>query len=591
MHRRLTWGLALLRVTGCAALVVLLWNPIFTRLLPGTVAPLVLLDASLSMIGQGGRWREAVDSARALARGGVIWRFGARIAPFDSTPPLDGTSLLAPAIAAAAARGEPVAVVTDGNVSDAGTIAPDLLRQLRIVTVARPEFRDAFVATVEGAHRIGANDTLRLKVNYGALGKREEGRGKGKAMLVISSEGRRLASRDVSLPDSGILSADIPLPPSLFPRPGWWILDVRLQGDPDSEPRDDARAFVVEVSPTPSVVVLASPPDWDLRFFARTLAEVARVPVTVFVQTEPGHPAGGRWRDAATLAPRTLVEVQRAVAGARLVVEGGDPAGFGRVSRPVNQARLRWPTVGSLAGEWYADAPASSPLAGGLAGLRWDSLPPAVGVTPASPDSATVVALMARLARRGEARPIVLLSGSGATRRAEVAAVGLYRWAFRGGASAEAYRALVAELANWLLGDGGRTGHRAMPVDNAVANGLPVMWRWMGSGAPHDLVVTLNTKDAQRRDTLRFDAAGEATQRLPPDIYRYALEGGPERGVVAVETYSDEWRPAGPVLRSQVGAPAGRWETVSPRDHWWLFVLAIAAFTAEWAWRRRLGLP
>jgi hypothetical protein len=117
------------------------------------------------------------------------------------------------------------------------------------------------------------------------------------------------------------------------------------------------------------------------------------------------------------------------------------------------------------------------------------------------------------------------------------------------------------------------------------------MWRWGGAGAPHELGLTLRTSSAERRDTLRFDAAGEATLLLPPAVYRYALDGGPERGVVAVETYSDEWRPDVPVLRPQPGGPAGRVESVSMRDRWWLFVLAIAAFTAEWAWRRRQGLP
>ena len=62
-----------------------------------------------------------------------------------------------PAIAAAAARGGPITVVTDGNVSDIETIAPDLLRSLRIVVLPRPEFYDAFIATVEGTHRIAAN--------------------------------------------------------------------------------------------------------------------------------------------------------------------------------------------------------------------------------------------------------------------------------------------------------------------------------------------------------------------------------------------------------------------------------------------------
>jgi hypothetical protein len=593
MRRRLTWGLALLRVTGCAALLLLLWNPISSRLLPGAVSPLVLLDASLSMAGHGGRWREALDSARALARGGTIWRFGTLVTAFDSTPPSDGASRLATALAAAAARGGPIVLVTDGNVRDVATVAPDLLGRLRIVVLPRPDFRDAFIDKIEGAHRIAATDTLRLTVTYGVAGTGDGGRGTGKATLVITSAGRRLTSRDVSLPDTGIVSAEITLPSSLFPHPGLLVLEVRLDGAPDSEPRDDARLFVVEVNPTPSVVVLASPPDWDLRFFARTLADVAQVPVTVFVETEPGQLVGGRWRDAATLAPASPANVKRAVAGARLVVEGGDPAGFGRVPAPPGQARLRWPTAGGLGGEWYVDAPPPSPLAAGLAGLIWDSLPPVVGVTPTSPDTATVVALTARLARRGPARPVVLLSERPAGRRADIAAAGLYRWAFRGGASAEVYRALVAAIADWLLGEGGRgKGERATPIAAAVANGLPVVWRWTGSGTPHNLEVTFREGlGGERRDTLRFDAAGEATLLLPPGVYHYALDGGPQRGMIAVETYSDEWRPAAPVLRRQSGAPEGRLESVGMRDRWWLFALAIGAFTAEWMWRRRQGLP
>jgi hypothetical protein len=131
------------------------------------------------------------------------------------------------------------------------------------------------------------------------------------------------------------------------------------------------------------------------------------------------------------------------------------------------------------------------------------------------------------------------------------------------------------------------------PKALVVANGLPVVWRWTGPGTPRDVAVTLSprTGERERRDTLHFDAGGEAALRVPPGVYRYALDGGPERGRVAVETYSDEWRPGVPVLRAQAGAPAGRLEAVSMRDRWWLFVLATAAFTAEWAWRRRLGLP
>ncbi|PYP09803.1 MAG: hypothetical protein DMD59_07695 [Gemmatimonadetes bacterium] len=58
----------------------------------------------------------------------------------------------------------------------------------------------------------------------------------------------------------------------------------------------------------------------EARFLARTLSDVARVPVKVFVETE-----AGRWRDGASLAPVATPELTRAAAGARLVVAMGDP--------------------------------------------------------------------------------------------------------------------------------------------------------------------------------------------------------------------------------------------------------------------------
>jgi hypothetical protein len=125
-----------------------------------------------------------------------------------------------------------------------------------------------------------------------------------------------------------------------------------------------------------------------------------------------------------------------------------------------------------------------------------------------------------------------------------------------------------------------------------VPNGLPIPWRWTGAGDPKPLVVALQDETATRRtDTLHFDAAGRAELRLPPGAYRYSLPGGPERGLVAVEEYSDEWRPAPRLLAPQPGLPEARTIQVGLRDRWWLFVVAIAAFAAEWAWRRRQGLP
>ena len=590
MRRRVTLGFAALRAAALGALVLLVWNPTAARVEAGGASPLVLLDASLSMAGHGGRWQDGLDTARALAQGGVIWRFGERVAGFDTLPPTDGTSRLAPALDAAAARGGPVTVVSDGAIADLADIPPDLARRARIVVLPRTPFFDAFVASVEGPRRVSAGDTIRLRVSFGTAGKRETGSGKRNATLAVNLGGRRIASRAVPLPDSGIVSSELTFPVSRFPRPGWVAVEVRLEGVGDEERRDDARLFVLEVSPQPSVVLLASPPDWETRFLARTLEDVARVPVRTFIEAEPGR---GRWRDGATLEGRAPGDVARAVAGAALVIEAGDPAMVGRFSP--KGAVLLWPSQRRLDGDWYAQPPPSglSPLAAALAGVAWDSLPPATSLAELAPDSSTSVALVARLARRGPPRPMVTLSEHAGARRAAIAAGGLYRWAFRGGASGEAYRALVAGLVDWLLEQGAGSGKRLVPVTYETPNGMPLQWRWTGKGEPRDVVIALAADQGQRVDTLRFDAGGRAELRLPPGVYRYAAsEGeGAERGVVAVDAYSDEWRPAVPVVTPHAGTPGGWLTGVALRDRWWLFAVAIAAFTAEWAWRRREGLP
>jgi hypothetical protein len=584
---RVSPGLAALRATGVLALVLLLWNPVTTRALAPDAQPIVLLDASLSMTS---RWRAALDTARALAAGSgaLVWRFGDRVAAFDSGAPEEGTSHLAPALDAAAARGSEVIVVTDGALDDLASIPPDLVRVPRVVVLTRAPFFDAFVASIDGQRRVTATDTVRLRVSYGTAGKREGGRGTSTGTLVVSTDGRRLTTRRVSLPDSGILSTDITLPPSLVPRPGWHVLDVRLDGVRDAEPRDDARQFVIEVSPQPAAVIFASPPDWETRFLARTLGDVARIPVQTFVETEPG-----RWRDAATLAPAAPADLRRAAQGARLVVLAGAPE-RARAYVPTSIALLVWPTARGQPGDWYIERPPPSPLTAALAGVAWDSLAPAVAAGEMPRDSGVVTVLTARLARRGAARPVVTLEQRDGRRRATISAAGLWRWAFRGGAGAEAYRALVAALTDWLLGTGEGRKERAVPLALETPNGLPLSWRWTGTGEPRPLPIALQGEGGERRDTLRFDAARRAELRLAPGTYHYSLGSAPvanERGVVVVEEYSDEWRPAPAALAAQQGTPAGRVARIGLRDRWWLFAIAIAAFAAEWAWRRRQGLP
>lgn len=577
----------MLRGVAVLALILLLWNPASSRILPSGDQPIVLLDASLSMNGAGASWRAALDSARGYAqRRAVVWRFGTAVAAYDTTAPTAGASRLGPALEAAAGRAGEVIVVTDGVIDDAAGIPPDLLRRPRVILQPRPAFFDAYVASVEGMRHVTRADTIRLRVSYGVAGRRDAGNGMRDAKLTLSADGRELLSRRISLPDSGALSEELTLPASRISHPGWTALEVRLDGAGDAEPRDDQRQFVVDVSLEPAAVIFASPPDWEARFLARTLTDVARVPVKVFVETERG-----RWRDAATLAPVAAAELTRAAAGARLVIATGDPDRTRALTGSTRGARLLWPTNGQT-GDWYVERPASSPFTAALAGVLWDSLPPATAVMPARDSGEGTVALTARLARRGPARPILRLEQRNGTRQATIAAAGLWRWAFRGGASEEAYRSLVAAAVDWLLGEqGARSREQVILESLEVPNGLPTVWRWSSPDAARPLSITLRSDDTTRTDTLRFDAAGRAELLLPPGVYRYALRGGPEQGVVAVETYSDEWLPRVPTVASQPGEATARLASVGLRDRWWLFVIAIAALATEWALRRRQGLP
>jgi hypothetical protein len=184
-----------------------------------------------------------------------------------------------------------------------------------------------------------------------------------------------------------------------------------------------------------------------------------------------------------------------------------------------------------------------------------------------------------------------VLHDSAGARRVSVAGAGLWRWGFRGGAPGEAYRAFVAAVTDWLLGTSAPGAGRVEPLTTETTNGTPLRWRWAGRDVPRPLPIMLESSGGARGDTLRFDAQGEAVLRLPPDAYRWRLPDGTERGLVIVEEYSDEWRPAAVTVAPQAGETGAGRVAVAARDWWWLFALAIAAFVGEWVWRRRQGLP
>jgi hypothetical protein len=541
---------------------------------PASLRPLVLLDASLSLGAAGGRWKEA---RAAAARLGEVRLLGTITGP-DSAP-TGGRSVVGPALEAAVASSRPVWLVTDGEVEDAPLVPGDVLARTGVKLVARQPVADLALTRVAGPERIAANDTLRIDVEVSGYGLPD----RGTAQVEIGSDGVRWLSGSVPLRAGSGQATITGRLPNVSAGPH--LVEVRLKDAADGEPRTDVRLLVIGVTPTPGIVVVAAPGSWESRFLFRTLSEVAALPVRGYLGL-----AGGHWRRMGDLAAVGGSEVDRAVEQADLLVSFGEVPDRWRTSR----ARGRWEWVATsksavpVDGEWYAAATTASPVAGAFVGLPIDSFPPGVALAALAPGPKDWVGLGVQQNRRGVERPAIIGRDSAGRREVLVGVAGLWRWAFRGGSSEQAYRALVGATASWLLGGSDPQGGRARPIRPVAEQGRPIVFE---RARPDTGAVRIDLKGPRgtHTDTLRFDGAGRAELALPPGRYDYRLEGGGS-GLVAVETYSSELLPH-PVSLTERGPTAVPARAREPlREKLWLFALAIVGFTGEWWWRRRAGL-
>lgn len=368
--------------------------------------------------------------------------------------------------------------------------------------------------------------------------------------------------------------------------PGDHLLEVSLAGWKDDEPRTDTRLHYVSVAPTPGVVLLAAPADWDTRFFYRALRDVAQLPVRGFVRLD-----ADRWRSMSDLTVVSGERVRQAARRADLLALFGSATPFaeGTTARGILSWLAPVAEDSQLPGDWYMAADGSSPVAGAFLGQPVDSFPPAFQLVPLEAEAGDWVALSAQLGRRGPSRSAVIGRQQGRTRRVIVAADGLWRWAFRGGSSEETYRSWVAATASWLLGGVDSVRGAARVARPVVENGRPIVFEWAGSGTAHATGISWSGEGAPASDTLRFDGSGRALVWLRPGSYRYRLAGGGS-GTAAIEQYSEELRSRPVVLTPRdPKAPLGS-SRQSARDWPWLFALCVLALAGEWLARRRLGL-
>ena len=353
----------------------------------------------------------------------------------------------------------------------------------------------------------------------------------------------------------------------------------------DAEPRTDARLHLVTVAPTPGVVFLAAPTDWDSRFLYRTLREVGQLPIRGYVRLD-----GDRWRSMTDLRPVPNDVVRRAARRADLLILKGGATDLaeGTTARGI----WSWPSgeggETQVPGDWYL---ARRRVSGGGSVSRSARrlFPPSFLLTPMEAGPRDWVALYAQLGRRGPQRPAVFGRQEGRVRRVTVAVEGLWRWPFRGGSSEQSYRSWVAATTSWLLGGADSSRGLARPVQPVVPNGRPLLFEWIAPGSPTPQGVVWSGPAGERADTLHFDGEGRATAWLPPGEYRYRLSGG-GAGVVAVEQYSDELLPRPVTLAAHRGRAVRPSLSTSARDWLWLFGICVLALSGEWLARRRLSL-
>ena len=572
---------AVLRAVAITLLAALLLDAPAGRRKP--LATWVALDASASWRrgGDTAAWQRAWREVRA-ARPESLFLFGdslrARRGTDSLTTPTDLASVARPAVERALGRGHPLVVVTDGELAD-----PEALNELpagsRVIVEPHRAGSDLAVASLELPRAVVSGDTVELRVG-----------------LVAGASGSPAGTLAITVGDASVLSVAVDaLAPyaeraltvraKMEGREGPTVVRAIVRAPGDAEAHNDTLAMAIDLSRAASAVFVSTSPDFDARYALSVLRGALAVPTRGYFRVAPGA-----WRVDGSLGPISEADVRAAFRDAPVAILHGDTAAFGPPRTATSGPLALVVPAATSDGEWYAaDAP-PSPLAPALSGLPWDSLPPiTVG---AAPPAGQWRALEVRRGREEDRR--VIIAGSDTPRRLViVAASGLWRWRFRGGASADAFTALWGSLFDWLAAE--RADRRAAVPTGIVARaGEPVRWH-RGSATDSSVLVVLRRvarNDSTRVDsvTLRFhgDATIAESPALPPGLYTATVRGGST--MLAVNN-AREWLPRAP--RVKAGAVGGGVPVdAAPRlrSAGWAYALLLILLCAEWVVRRRLGM-
>lgn len=613
--------LSALRTLALSLLVLLLIDPHFNIAGPRGRAPRVVLDASLSMLlgPQGSTaWDKAVTEAARVARDGSVLMAGdgvraARLDSLDRILPYAGESRVLPALQSAAEGGaERVVLITDGALQDVAEVArwlPALGFSLDVRDVAVATGANRAISEVEAPAWAEAGKPLQMRIGVTATAA-------GPAAIVVRQAGSQLARTEVELIAGGTTAATLEFSAAGPPQGGLVRYDVALE-IADSIPDDDIRSVYVFISERPAGVALVSfDPDWEPRFLHPVLENALGLPVRTFLRVPAGqYFRGGGGLEAGSRADETAV--QRAVAEADLLVLHGLTA-----SAPdwAHQAALRarrlivFPgdgmrtpveTSSATEGDWYVSAQLPvSPIISLLEGIELSGLPPLTSLMTAAVGDDAWAPLLAGRAPRGGRTPLVIAEETGRQRRVIAVGRGYWRWAFRGGASQDAYRRLWGALAGWVVQDQARVaGAPIRPLERSVPRATAVRWVAPGVAADSFVLELRNAEGSTTRMAMSPERGDTASSGVvPPGHYTYdihAIAEGIEiaraRGPLTVESYSPEFMRRAvdlAALRKAPTALAGTSQRAGKPLHTfgWLYVVVVALLCAEWILRRRWGL-
>lgn len=609
--------LAIVRSVTLVLVLLLLFDPrLPMSTTGGGSGRWILLDASLSMTATGAD--DTTPSAGARARAQELKDQGWTVVQFGNgrvTTHADGdgsthdglVSELAPVLRTAAESGaREVRVLSDMRFTDRVAIQATL-EELPVSVEFEDMSRTTWNAgigrlTVTDVRQPSDRPNAEIEVFGGVP---------GDSLAVEIYEEDQLVARVAAVaPAAGLrATASIELPAASESGRRRYVARVAGESDDGFASDDEAVTYANIGYEAGALVLVSAVPDWEPRYLLPVLADVTGLPSAGYLRVGPDRFVTlGAASDRGV--PVDSATVRRAAADAALLVMHGLSSDTepwmttitGRAGRRLvlpsdaaGAAAVGLVTGGPEGGEWYAspDVP-TSPIAGALAGVDLQGLPPLSGVMIPEVRS-SLPPLQVQLRGAGTPESAFGLVDRDDGRVAVALASGFWRWAMRQQGH-EAYRRIWSGVAGWLLADEQVVAAEPRPSEWVFARGEEVAWSVGGDSM--SLRIIVEGVSGVVTDTTLQGGASTTTPALAPGAYGYVVEA--ERGDTIssgrfdVAEGSLEMLPAAEVPElplelntvADMGDRLGRPIRTSP----WPYLLLIMLLCGEWVVRRRSGL-